>query len=160
VRVSETPGLLLMEAKAHEGELDWPGKHLSPSANLASKKNHAQIAGCIHEANSALNKLCDGNFNLKVSSHYQLANRVAYAWKLADLGLPVVLLYLGFTGDTYFRGDYFHDDAHWQRVMGGYLQGVVSQQFPQRVHKLNGGSIQMLIRSLKVAEVSTRAEGD
>lgn len=95
-------------------------------------------------------------FDLDVSRHYQLANRVAYAWKLADLGLPVVLLYLGFTGDTYFDADYIRDDAHWQRVIGGYMQGVVSQQFPERVHTLaSGGSVQMLVRSLPVAEVST-----
>lgn len=155
VLVSGKPGLLLVEAKAHEAELDWAGKRLSPSPPLASKDNHAQISGCIREADAALNKLCDGVFDLDVSSHYQLANRVAYAWKLADLGLPVVLLYLGFTGDTYFHADYIRDDAQWQRVMGGYLQGVVPPQFPERLHPLTGGgSLQMLVRSVPVAEVS------
>lgn len=155
VLVSEKPGLLLVEAKAHESELDWVGKRLSPSAKLASKNNHTQISDCIKDADVALNKLCDGVFNLDVRSHYQLANRIAYAWKLADCGLPVVLLYLGFTGDSYFKGDYIRDDPHWQRVMGGYLQGVVSQQFPERVHDLySGGSIQLLVRSLPVAYVS------
>ena len=153
--VSEKPGLLLVEAKAHEGELDWAGKRLQPSAKLASKVNHAQIADCIRETNVALNKLCDGVFGLDVDSHYQLANRIAYAWKLADLGLPVVLLYLGFTHDNYFD-DYIRDDAHWQRVMGGYMQGVVPQQFPERVHNLaSGGSLQMLVRCLRVPERST-----
>ena len=159
VLVSDRPGLLLTEAKAHEGELDWAGKRLAPSAKRASKDNHAQIAGCISEANTALNKLCDGVFNLDVSSHYQLANRISYAWKLAELGLPVVLLYLGFTGDRYFD-DYFRDDAHWQRIMGGYMQGVVSQQFPERTLDLPcGASLQMLIRSVPVAEISPRADG-
>jgi hypothetical protein len=159
VFVSEKPGLLLAEAKAHEGELDWAGKRLSPSAKRASKENHAQIAGCIREANNALNKVCDGVFNLDVGSHYQLANRVAYGWKLASLGLPVVLLYLGFTGDTYFADDYIRDDAHWQRVMGGYLQGVVSQQLPERpVVVQGGGSLLLVIRSLPVSEPSRRSE--
>lgn len=153
--VSEKPGLLLVEAKAHEGELDWAGKRLAPSAKLASKNNHAQIEGCVREADAALNKLCDGVFNLSMNSHYQLVNRVAYAWKLADLGLPVVLLYLGFTGDAYFDADYIRDDAHWQRVMGGYIQGILPQQFPERVHSLgNGSTLQMLVRSLPVIEVS------
>lgn len=155
VLVSGIAGLLLVEAKAHEDELDWSGKQLSPSAKLASKENHKQIGECVNEANAALNKLCDGLFNLDINSHYQLVNRVAYGWKLANLGLPIVLLYLGFTGDTYFKADYFHDDLHWQRVMGGYLQGVVSQQFPERVHKVSNGSLQLLIRSLPVASVST-----
>ena len=157
VFVSERPGLLLVEAKAHGDELDCAGKRLSPSAKRASKDNHGCIAGSIKEADAALNKLCDGVFNLDVGSHYQLANRVAYAWKLADLGLPVVLLYLGFTGDTYFDGDYIRDDAQWQRVMGGYMQGVVPQQFPEQVHTLTSrGSLQMLVRSVPVAEVSKR----
>jgi hypothetical protein len=142
-----------MEAKAHEDELDWLGKWLSPSAKVASKENHAKIASCIHEANAALNKLCDGLFNINVSSHYQLANRLTYAWKLAALGLPVVLLYLGFTGDTNIGADHFRNDPHWQRVMGGYLQGIVSQQFPEKIHKVNSGSIQMLIRSMDVTDL-------
>jgi hypothetical protein len=157
VVVSAKPGLLLGEAKAHEAELDWAGKRLSSSAKRNSKENHAQIAGCIREANAVLNKLCDGLFNLDVGSHYQLANRVAYAWKLASLGIPVVLLYLGFTGDTYFD-DYIRDDAHWQRVMGGYLQGVVSQQLPERpVAVQGGGSLLFMIRSLPVRQPSTRS---
>jgi hypothetical protein len=40
---------------------------------------------------------------------------------------------LSATGDTYFRADYLRDDAHWQRVVGGYLQGVMPQQFPERL---------------------------
>lgn len=156
VLVSDRPGLLLVEAKAHEGELDWAGKRLSPTAKVASKDNHARIAGCIKESATALNRLFDGVFDLNVGSHYQLANRVAYAWKLADLGLSVVLLYLGFTGDTYFDSDYIRDDAHWQRVVGGYMQGVLPQQFPERVHALaSGGTHQMLVRSLPVLAVSS-----
>jgi hypothetical protein len=154
--VTERPGLLLVEAKAHEGELDWAGKQLKNSAKLASKDNHSQIARCIAEANTALNKQCDGLFNLDVGSHYQLANRLAYGWKLASLGLHVVLVYLGFTGDTYFDHDFLRDANQWQRVMGGYLQGVVPHQFPERVHSMaSGGSLQMLVRSLPVINVSS-----
>lgn len=155
ILVGERPGLLLVEAKAHEGELDWDGKRLSSSAKVASKDNHDRIAGCIRQASDALNRICDGVFNLHVDSHYQLANRVAYTWKLASLGLPVVLLYLGFHGDRYFDHDYIRSPDHWQRVMGGYLEGVVSQQFPEQAFSLEGGgTLKLLIRSLKVAEVS------
>jgi hypothetical protein len=156
VLIGKKPGLLLVEAKAHEGELIWAGKPLAPTAKRASKENHNRIAGCISEANSALNKLCQGFFNLGLDSHYQLANRVAYAWKLASLGLPVVLMYLGFVGDIYFA-DYIRDDPHWQRIVGGYLQGVVSQHFPEKTHHVaQQGSVQMLIRTLSVKEVSKR----
>ena len=30
-------------------------------------------------------------------SHYQLANRLAFACKITSLGIPTVLVYLGFT---------------------------------------------------------------
>jgi hypothetical protein len=43
-----------------------------------------------------------GSDTLTADSHYQLANRLASAYKVASAGIPVVLLYLGFTGDTYF----------------------------------------------------------
>ena len=157
VLVSEKPGVLLVEAKAHESELDWEGKQLQSTAKLASKKNHSKIASCIEEAQAAFQNRFDGLFQLSIDSHYQLANRLAYAWKLADLGVPTVLLYLGFNGDKYFTHDYIRDDRHWQRVMGGYIQGVVPHHFPERVHELGkGGSIQMLVRSLPVFEESTR----
>jgi hypothetical protein len=155
VEVNAQPGILLVEAKAHQGELHWPGKRLDPSASVLSNQSHAQIARCIVEANSALSRSCGGVFNLSACSHYQLANRMAYAWKLANLGLPVVLMYLGFIGDTYFKGDYIRDDWHWQRVMGGYLQGVIPQQFPEQAHPVGGsGSVRFLVRSYSVQSVS------
>lgn len=47
-------------------------------------------------------------------SHYQLSNRVAFAWKLATLGLPTVLVYLGFWGDDGIAdvGEPFWDAEH------------------------------------------------
>lgn len=154
-RVGDQFGVLLVEAKANESEFDWGGKRLSPSASIGSKRNHNQIDGCIQEANVALDDLCDGVFNLSIRSHYQLANRVAHLWKLATCGIPVVLLYLGFTGDTYF-GDHFRLDGHWQRSMGGYLQGVVPQGIIDRpvIPLANGGTMQFLVRSRQVLGVS------
>jgi len=92
--------------------------------------------------------MCGPGFNLSINSHYQLANRLAYLWKLAECGVPAVLLYLGFTGDQYFA-DYLHDERHWQRVMGGYMQEVVPHSFPERRHDCpNGGSVHLLVRSV------------
>src|SRR5215213_5063614 len=70
-----------------------------------------------------------GPTTLTADSHYQLANRLASGYKVASVGVPVVLLYLGFTGDTYF-GDHVRDAAHWQQLMRGYLQGVVPSNRP------------------------------
>jgi len=47
-------------------------------------------------------------------SHHQLANRLAFTWKLATLGIPVVLLY--FTGrdeGIADAGEPILDDAYW-----------------------------------------------
>jgi len=118
------PGLVLMEAKAHEEELDWGPKPLALTASVGSKANHRQIGEAIQQARDALDRVLDGTVGMSRDRHYQLSNRIAFAWKLASMGVPVVLVYLGFTGDTYFKNDYLRDANHWQRVMGGYMQGL------------------------------------
>jgi len=65
--------------------------------------------------------------NIGVSSPYQLANRLSAAEVLASCRVPVLLLYLGFIGDTYFKSDYFRDDAHWQRTMHAYTARVLPE---------------------------------
>ena len=48
--------------------------------------------------------------------NYQLANRLAFTWKLASLGLPTVLIYLGFYGDRGIgdAGAPFESDDDWK----------------------------------------------
>ena len=61
------------------------------------------------EANAGLRKLPTGQWALSTRHHYQLSNRFAWSWKLAMLGVPVVLLYLGFLNaqDMQDDGDLF-----------------------------------------------------
>lgn len=71
--------------------------------------------------------------------------------------MPTVLLYLGFLGDIPISdvGVPLHDNDHWQRVMGAYMQGVLPQSFPGTQIKFEGsGSMIMLVLSLPVADVS------
>lgn len=150
-------GIVLVEAKAHEAELKWEGKPLEEDASRESIRNHRKIGECIAEACRGLNEKIPGII-IQRDSHYQLANRVAFAWKLAQCGMPVVLLYLGFIGDSGISdvGVPFRENDHWQRVMGAYMQGVLSQSFPEtRIEFESAGSMTMLIRSLPVMEVST-----
>ena len=150
-------GLLFIEAKAHEGELDWGGKPLAMDASEGSMQNHENIRQQIAKANTELNALCGTGFNLSLNSHYQLVNRLTYLWKLASIGVPVVLMYLGFTSDKYFENDYLRDDHHWQRIMGGYMQGVAPHGFPERGYSLtNGASLKMLVRSCCINTLSTK----
>src|SRR5688572_26868453 len=89
-------GLVLVEAKAYAGELRNERKGKSAASN---PRNHAQIGAAIEEARAVLNGIRPG-VAISRDSHYQFSNRVAFAWKLATLGVPTALVYLGFTGDT------------------------------------------------------------
>ena len=92
-------GVLLVEAKAHQAELEREsgGKRLERDASRNSRRNHGRIGKAIEEANVGLRSLTgDQEWGLSRDSCYQMANRFAWAWKLASLGMPVVLVYLGF----------------------------------------------------------------
>lgn len=142
-------GLLLVEAKAHEDEIVEQNKKSQPDpANPHSVANDRQIRQVLQQTNSAMAQLGFGAFGLSADHHYQLSNRIAYAYKLATLGLPVVLMYLGFVGDRYFPNDWLRSPDHWQRLVGGYLQGVVPQGFPNRHVTIGSGSLVMIVRSL------------
>jgi len=43
-------------------------------------------------------------WQLSRDSLYQLANRFAWAWKIASLGVPVALVYLGFIAADQMKG--------------------------------------------------------
>lgn len=146
------PGLLLVEAKANAAELSAAGKPLATSASPRTRENHAVIGKCIDEANAALNAVLPG-FAISRDTHYQLSNRIAFAWKLACCGLPVVLLYLGFTGDDGIVGvgEPIAGQGHWQRIMGAYMSGVAPLHFPDvTIEVEGGGSLRMAVESLPV----------
>jgi hypothetical protein len=120
--------LLLVEAKAHKSEFNKSKKRqIKENASKGSKNNHYNIETRISEACDYLNTKSTG-FKISFDSHYQLSNRVAFAWKLNQLNVPVVLLYLGFTGDEYFK-DFFKDNSHWETEFNKYIYGVVPRDF-------------------------------
>lgn len=147
-------GFLLIEAKANEGELDWDGKELPRTASDQSVLNHAHIAAAISEICRQLEKALGDKVALGIASHYQLANRVAWSAKLAGIGIPVVLVYLGFIGDTYFPWN-LRDAGHWERVMGAYMHGMLPLSLPGRqVTFPCGGTWSLLVCSRHVREPS------
>lgn len=87
-------------------------------------------------------------------------NRIAFGWKLASLGIPTVLVYLGFTGDTGIAdvGEPFTSDEHWQTAFHDDVRGVCRQ--PDRVQQrpLQGSRapLWILSGSRRVLEVSLR----
>ena len=68
---------------------------------------------------------------------------------MASVGVPVLLLYLGFIGDTYFR-DYLRDADHWQQLMRRYLQGVVAVVTQSSEFKKFGGHAGSCRRSVDI----------
>ncbi|RLS59374.1 MAG: hypothetical protein DWH91_00230 [Planctomycetota bacterium] len=84
-----TKGLILIEAKAHADEFG------DDRCGATNRDNYNQICDALKKANMEWNKIVPG-FSLSADSKYQLSNRFAFAWKVASLGTPVVLIYLGF----------------------------------------------------------------
>jgi hypothetical protein len=159
--IAGKPGLTLVEAKAHERELDWGGKRLRPAASANSVENHERIGKAIAEASVALSSIVPG-VNITRDSHYQLANRLAYSWKLASMGIPVILVYLGFTGDEGIQdvGTPLRDHAHWETLMRTYTRGVLPDGFVERSLYCGKSHMRMLLRSMPVIEQSKTGKAD
>ncbi|BCG48195.1 hypothetical protein GEOBRER4_n3073 [Citrifermentans bremense] len=150
-------GLVLVEAKANWPELKTVGKPRRRDASVKSQENHDRIGLAIDEACKGWRSL-DPRLSMTLDSHYQLANRLAFTWKLATLGLPVVLVYLGFTGDEGIAdaGRPFADDADWQKAFTAHVSPIISQSLFEQRLEIEGVPVWLLSRSRKVLEVSPR----
>jgi hypothetical protein len=115
------PGVLLVEAKAHHGELETCGKSFKNDSKL---ENHQKIGASIELANGALSLIAPG-FKLGRDAFYQISNRIAWGWRLASLGVPVTILYLGFVQDPYWPKDHFESNEDWMQAAHRYLGNVV-----------------------------------
>lgn len=118
--IDDREGLLLVEAKAHSAELKSAGKR------PGNPDNDKRIAAAIAEANTLL-ELADPGWHLSASVHYQLANRFAWACKIASLGVPVVLVYLAFpdADEMADQGRPFANAGDWIKTMLGHTDGIV-----------------------------------
>lgn len=149
------PGLVLVEAKANGPELSRAGKALRKDVSRASMDNHAHIGTAILQATAGW-RTVDPRVTLSRDSHYQLANRLAFTWKLATLGIPVVLMYLGFTGDVGLRG-FFPDRRAWDDALQDYLEGVFPRDQLECRVVFNGTPCWVLARGREVLEPSPPA---
>lgn len=96
--IDGAPGLLLVEAKAHNNELtnEVAGRGLAENDSSERKASHATIGAAINLARLGLEAATLLNWHISRDSHYQMSNRFAWSWKLTERGIPVVLVYLGF----------------------------------------------------------------
>ena len=158
-------GILLVEAKAHSEELggERGGKKLSPGASRKSRVNHDRIGNAIDEANVSLRSLTgDQGWGLSRDNCYQISNRFAWAWKLADLCMPVVLVYLGFLAadEMADKGDLFSAHADWVACVKAHAKGIVPEEAWGRNWKISDRSllvprIMSVRQSLSAARVSS-----
>lgn len=137
-------GLVVIEAKAHVLELKPTDK--CTSANAENKK---RIEVAVAEANAELNALLPG-WNLRTESHFQLCNRFAWSWKLASMGIPVVLVYLGYlhADEMTDIGQPFTSGEHWADSVRAYSKGVVPDAAWDSRIDVNGTPLRAIVRSL------------
>lgn len=143
--INGQPGLLLVEAKAHLEELR-PNPDSCSSTNPANRK---RIQQAIEQANAALTAATGNPWRLSRDHHYQLSNRFAWAWRLADLGVPVALLYLGFLNAQDMDGkdtELFQSAEQWAAAVREYGKGVVDNACWGQMLDIDGTPLLPLLR--------------
>ena len=144
-RVEGEQGLLLVEAKAHTGELS------ERSATKAKGPNLRSIGKAIRQANDALTSVTGGEWDLSRDHHYQIANRFAWSWKLASLGIPVVLVYLGFLHANEMRNGNkrpFSNQDDWADVLKKHTRGIVDEACWKARLEVDGIPLRPMIRTV------------
>ncbi|BDG74047.1 hypothetical protein Rmf_39760 [Roseomonas fluvialis] len=144
-------GLVLVEAKAHVGELANEGaaKRLRSDASANSHKNHERIGRAVAEACQAL-RASDARIGISRDRCYQFSNRVAFAWKLASLGIPTALIYLGFTGDAVIGrlSAQIRDAEHWRSLIKQQTDDVFPTEMWEREIAVVSTPLWLLARTL------------
>ena len=155
-KVDGVPGLLLVEAKAHTGELvkEAVGRRLAASDSAAREASHMTTGVAIESARQGLEAATNLIWRISRDSHYQMSNRFAWSWKLAQLGVPVVLVYLGFlhAADMSKAGEVlFADAGTWDALVRSHSAPLFPAEIWGRRWSVGGLPFIPLIRSLEMA---------
>ncbi len=137
--IDDKPGLIIFEAKAHKNEF------IDDRCGATNQRNYQRIQAALNEANVALCALTPG-FSLSADSFYQLSNRFAFAWKLASMGVPVVLVYLGFINANEMK-DPFSSDIEWQNHVLSRSKDIIPEKAWNQTFNVNGVKLTVLIRA-------------
>src|SRR5205085_10023873 len=99
----------------------------------------------------ALNSVLPG-WALTKDCNYQLCNRFAWAWKLASIGIPTILIFLGFLhcNEMHKRGAPFRSAGEWERSIKEHSQGVVPPSAWGMRIPTASAPVWALIRSLEI----------
>jgi len=157
--VEEMPGILLIEAKAHDAELrnEERGKPLGGEDNkgvsIDSRRNHVRIGACIQEASLALSGETRLAWAMSRDWNYQMANRFSWAWKLTELGIPVILVYLGFIGCDEMRKGISQrpitDEHDWDEMVRAHSRALFPCEVWNKKWSVHNQPFIPLIRAYK-----------
>ena len=146
-------GLILVEAKGHDTELnkEAAGRRLNSDASEGRRASHQTIGIAIEEARCGLSHATASPWSISRDTHYQMCNRFAWAWKLADLGIPVILVYLGFlrADEMKDRGAPFSDPSGWETLVRAHSAKLFPDQIWNHRWSVNEVPFIPLIRSVE-----------
>ena len=153
--VDDRPGILLVEAKAHDQELikEAIGRKLDANCSPERRASHAPIGTAIDTACEALSAATTKTWRISRDRNYQMSNRFAWAWKLASLGFPVVLIYLGYlrAQEMNDRGVPLADNADWKQLVENHSAELMPAGVWNERWTVNGTPLIPLIRSVEIS---------
>jgi hypothetical protein len=155
--IERTPGLILVEAKANVRELSDAGKAPRELESVKSQENTDQIGRAIDEARRGLSSVAQ-DINISRDRCYQLSNRLAFLWKLTSLGVPTVLLYLGFCGDAGIAdaGEPLENADHWKSVFHEHAAALGADSLIGRRLEINSAPGWLLVEARNVIGCSSQ----
>jgi hypothetical protein len=152
-KVSGKDGLLLVEAKAHAGELamEERGKKLEIGASEKSFSNHLKIGQAISDAAACFQRCTGLPCSISRDQRYQMSNRFAMASKLTEMGYAIVLVYLGFlnASDMTEGRELVTSPEHWQKLVFQHSAVIFPKELWNQEWRLNGQPFIPLIRSIE-----------
>lgn len=152
-RLEDRPGLLLVEAKAHDEELkkETAGRPLPEGSSSGRKASHTTIGNAISAAQAGLTAATKRPWHISRDRCYQMSNRFAWSWKLAELGIPVVLVYLGFlrANEMTDRGEPFVDHTAWESLVRIHSASLFPNEVWDQCWWVNGTPFVPLIKTLE-----------
>jgi hypothetical protein len=138
--------VIMVEAKAHLSELEQQDRCTSENVD-----NRCKIAEAILEAAKSM-ELPEPRKTQALDEHYQFRNRLTWAHRLASHGVPVVLVYLGFTNDPCWPSDPFLRNA-WGAKVEKYAEGILPGTLDCGTFSFNRDKLWFRTVEVPVAEV-------
>jgi len=158
-RIDNRRGLLLIEAKAHGNEIrgETVGRRRKPRNDGSPEEtpeyrdaSGETIGRAIADARDGLRKATGFHWGIDRDRCYQMSNRFAWAWRLTELGVPVVLVYLGFLNALEMNdvSPAFGSAADWEREVLAHSAGIVPPEIWGRTLEVNNQPFTALIRAV------------